>query len=1166
MTGPAGEMPFLDHLEELRSRILRSVGALVAAFALGLWLVQRFSLVSVLKQPIAPYLTGGKLVVLSPTEPVMIVLKLGFVVGLVLASPVIIWQLWAFVAPALYAREKKVVVPALFGGLLLFLCGAGLAWVFVVPKALRVLFSFQTDAIAPFITYDAYFGFVIQLVLALGISFELPLVMLLLAWVGVATPERLHRFRRFAVVLACVAGALLSPGADLLSMVMLTIPLILLYEVGFLGAVLIDKRRRRAAAVAAAVALLAILPLDSAGAQVPGQGGLFGGIRPGQGPSIGQIGPGQPLDSITARLLGLPTGPTRKFAEPDSTLTNLLKRPGYKATRYRADSATFFADDRRIRLEGSALTEQQGVTLEADSIGYQESSCVLEAAGGPHLFDKGQILVGGAISYNTCTRRGVIKDALTNFSAGNTVWFLRGNVAADSSARRMYASSSEITSCDLPTAHYHFAARKVKWISENSFVARPIVLYIRDVPILWLPFIYQDIRPGRRSGVLIPQFGIADIIRTSEGYQRQITNLGYYWATNDYLDVTARVDWFSGRYVQFGAAAQYKVLDRFLSGSAEVSRQLQSGGGSATSLRWDHRQQFNLATSLTFNINYVSNSFVVRDNALDPLRNTQLVSSAANLTRRFRWGQLTLGATRRQSLSDNSSQSTLPSLDLAPKPLDIARNITWSPGFTLRNELNSRTPLPDVVVVLPDGSLDTLSQTGSSRNTTVNVATPFRFGSFNWQNSVSVVDRTTTARQVVSVGIDDPASSDPADSVTLSQTFPGDFSTAIDWQTGINLPVLFQRSWKITPTLGIANTTTGPFAIRNRVTGGAYVLQGKRFNFALNSSPTFFGFFPGIGPLTRIRHSINPVLSYNYSPAADVPEDFARAVAGPGQALQLRSDPTQTLSLSLNQTFEGKGKPQTGDTIGTTARKIRLLSINTSALQFDFEQAKKEGENGWRTQTLTNSFLSDLVPGFNLSVTHDLWRGRAGSDTSDFDPFLTSLQTNFTLSGNTFRSIGSVFGLGGRRDETRRDPGTGRDTERNAYPGQQPGGYSQPSSFFSGSQQPVARGPFQVRVSYTVSRTRPIEGREPTPARKDLRFSTGFSPTRYWALSWSAQYNLTDKRFESHQVQLQRDLHEWRASFNFTRNANGNFAVFFSIFLTDLPELKFDYNQSTFDR
>ena len=187
MTGSPGEMPFLDHLEELRWRILRSLGAVVIGFGTGLWVVQQFQLVNLLKQPIAPYLTGagGKLIVTSPTEPVMIVFKLGFLVGLVLASPIILWQLWAFLAPALYAREKRALVPALFVGLLLFLTGAAVAYVFVVPQALKVLFSFQTEAIQPFITYDNYFDFVLQVVLALGISFELPLVIIILAWLEV---------------------------------------------------------------------------------------------------------------------------------------------------------------------------------------------------------------------------------------------------------------------------------------------------------------------------------------------------------------------------------------------------------------------------------------------------------------------------------------------------------------------------------------------------------------------------------------------------------------------------------------------------------------------------------------------------------------------------------------------------------------------------------------------------------------------------------------------------------------------------------------------------------------------------------------------------------------------------------------------------------------------
>src|SRR5919205_236871 len=246
MTGNAGEMPFLDHLEELRTRILRSLAAVVVGCGLGLWLVQRFQLVSLLKQPIAPYLTGGKLVVTSPTEPVMIVLELGLMVGLVLASPVILWQAWAFLAPALYQREKRALVPSLFVGLLLFLTGVVLAYRFVVPQALRVLFSFQTEAIAPFITYDAYFSFVLQVGLALGLSFELPLVIIILAGLGVVGPPELIRFRRYAIVLAFIAGAILSPGTDLVSMIMMTLPLLFLYEVGFAGSLLLQRRRRRA--------------------------------------------------------------------------------------------------------------------------------------------------------------------------------------------------------------------------------------------------------------------------------------------------------------------------------------------------------------------------------------------------------------------------------------------------------------------------------------------------------------------------------------------------------------------------------------------------------------------------------------------------------------------------------------------------------------------------------------------------------------------------------------------------------------------------------------------------------------------------------------------------------------------------------------------------------
>jgi Twin arginine targeting (Tat) protein translocase TatC len=360
MTGPGAEMPFLEHLEELRIRLIRALGAIVVGFGVGLWLVQRFQLVTLLKQPIAPYLasTGGKLAVLSPTDPVMIVLKLGFITGVVLVSPIIIYQIWAFLAPALYDRERRAIMPALGFGLVLFLTGSSLGYFYLLPQALRVLFSFQSEALALVITYNEYFSFVLQIVLAMGISFELPLVIILLAAVGVISPMGLHRFRRYAMVLCMFAGAILSPGTDVLSMIMMTVPLWLLYEVGFVGAWVIDRRRRRA--VTAAVIFFALFALpDRAAAQQPVPPPKFGRpVGDTLPPDSTRVRPGQAVDTATARRLGLPTGPSYTFAPDDSTLAGLQLLEGYEATRYRSDSATVLADERRIFLDSKAMTRR----------------------------------------------------------------------------------------------------------------------------------------------------------------------------------------------------------------------------------------------------------------------------------------------------------------------------------------------------------------------------------------------------------------------------------------------------------------------------------------------------------------------------------------------------------------------------------------------------------------------------------------------------------------------------------------------------------------------------------------------------------------------------------------------------------------------------------------
>jgi hypothetical protein len=109
--------------------------------------------------------------------------------------------------------------------------------------------------------------------------------------------------------------------------------------------------------------------------------------------------------------------------------------------------------------------------------------------------------------------------------------------------------------------------------------------------------------------------------------------------------------------------------------------------------------------------------------------------------------------------------------------------------------------------------------------------------------------------------------------------------------------------------LGVANASAiGPFAIRNRNTNGDWVFQGKRFNFGVTSSPTFFGFFPGFGPIARIRHSVSPTISYTYNPAASVSQEFARAIVGPGVPVSTRTAATQTLSIGLSQNIEGQSE------------------------------------------------------------------------------------------------------------------------------------------------------------------------------------------------------------------------------------------------------------------
>jgi sec-independent protein translocase protein TatC len=191
--------------------------------------------------------TNQRLVFTNPTDPILLTFKLAFAVGLLLALPVLAFQLWSFLSPALYPRERRAVLPVTLIAVVLFCCGALLAYLWVLPLALKVSFSFQSQSLTPLITANEYFGFATMVVVAFGAIFELPLILILLIYLRVLSAETLSRYRRVAIVANAILSAFLTP-ADVVSMVLMMIPVQLFYEISIVVARVLERRRAREAA------------------------------------------------------------------------------------------------------------------------------------------------------------------------------------------------------------------------------------------------------------------------------------------------------------------------------------------------------------------------------------------------------------------------------------------------------------------------------------------------------------------------------------------------------------------------------------------------------------------------------------------------------------------------------------------------------------------------------------------------------------------------------------------------------------------------------------------------------------------------------------------------------------------------------------------------------
>jgi sec-independent protein translocase protein TatC len=234
----ASAMSLVDHLEELRWRIFKSIIAILVGGVIAF--IFREQLMLFLQAPLpkeadALYIHGqsGKLVVTGLAEGFTVFLKVSFVAGTILALPVILYQTWAFIVPGLYEHEKKYAVPFIFIGIALFAVGISLGYI-VLRYPIEWLVNFASGSFTELVTADSYFGFVAFFILAFGIVFELPLVLTFLAKVGIVSGEMLKQKRAAAHVGMWVAATFLTPGADIYSPIILGVAMSFLYELTIL--------------------------------------------------------------------------------------------------------------------------------------------------------------------------------------------------------------------------------------------------------------------------------------------------------------------------------------------------------------------------------------------------------------------------------------------------------------------------------------------------------------------------------------------------------------------------------------------------------------------------------------------------------------------------------------------------------------------------------------------------------------------------------------------------------------------------------------------------------------------------------------------------------------------------------------------------------------------
>jgi lipopolysaccharide assembly outer membrane protein LptD (OstA) len=764
----------------------------------------------------------------------------------------------------------------------------------------------------------------------------------------------------------------------------------------------------------------------------------------------------------TYRYLDLETGQTADSlrAAADTALAYVPFGPRSERVTYSAERIQYHARTRDLVLEKSARLTYKDSELTGDAITYHSSLQILDATGSPTLTDAGQKLLGHRMGYDLESETGLVTSGSTRYEQG----YYHGENMAKVGENELKVWNSWYSTCDLKEPHYHFAARIMKVYPDDKVFSGPIWLHVGKTPIFALPFMANSISRGRKSGVLRPdfEFGI-----TNES-DRFIRNVGYYWATNDYTDFTFVADFNEDRSWRLHVSNQYKLRYLF-DGDAQFSyfRDLTD---QSTEWTFDggHRQTLGEKATLNANLRFVSSDDAPQSvNTIDDVNRYIDRSIRSNVSLRKSWNTagFSASASRTQNLSI-----------VSPDAVKVEMT------------------LPDVTLSIPSRNLYFGSDVGVAEGLWESILKNTRYSP-----SLSGSRRTTEKLYEDSEVITGRAG--------LSFTSPQRVKF-VTLSPGLNMNLLttsvdFQRQAhdRIVTSGGTPVDTVAVAALDSSQTETDFT-----WNVGVSGNTNIYGtFYPRVGRLRGIRHTITPSASYSFTP-----EQNGRPRA-------------QSVALNLRNAFDLKvldtSKAAQADTAAAATEEERIRKLS-SVLFWNLSTSYRPDapqEQAWGT---LSSAVNFVLMGMNVSINHTI-------DPYTFDVDNTSATSSLRIGGThpfgrsshvETREISEIAADDTTRAERRDFTSGGVEfTQTGEYAGERPA-----------SELELKEGRLPWSLSLGLSYSKSASGQ----TSSTLRVGWDVKLTDNWHVNYSTIYDVEGRELSGQYFTIARDLHCWQMSFS----------------------------------